>query len=192
MKKKFLLLVCITGLIHANAQSNAFQAKSTSADFYFGVQSGIESFTGLIGITADYRVKNNFYIRAGAGIGSWGGKVSAGIRNEKSSGKGLGYGLSLSYASGLKNFTTQLETTTGKKDVKLDLLPGYTLVPTISYKWVTARRNRFFLEGGYAVPLQNNPWTIKDGSVLSETGKSTLKILSPGGFSLGLGFQFAL
>ncbi len=192
MKKILFLLVSISGLIQVKAQPIAFQTQTSVPDFYFGVQSGMESFTGLIGVTADFRMKNNFFIHAGAGIGSWGGKISAGIRNETSSEKGLGYGIALSWASGLKDFTTKLETTTGTKDVKLDLLAGYTLVPTISYKWVIAHRNRFFVEGGYAIPLQSYPWNIRDGSVLSTTGRETLKILSPGGLSAGIGFQFAL
>jgi len=173
-------------------QNNSMKEFGNRTDFYLGIQSGLESFTGLIGLTADYRIHSNFYIHAGAGIGSWGGKVSAGIRNEKSEQKGIGYGVYVSRASGLKNFVTQLETTAGTKDVKLDLLAGYTINPTISYKWLLRKGNRFFLEGGYAVPLQNNPWKVKDGSTLTDTSKLALKMLSPGGLSLGLGFQIAL
>lgn len=185
----FLCIVfCLTGL----AQNRAIREFGDRTDFYLGVQSGLESFTGLIGLTADYRIRNNFFIHAGAGIGSWGGKISAGIRNERSEQKGIGYGVYVSRAGGLKNFVTQLETTSGTKDVKLDLYAGYTINPTISYKWIMNKGNRFFLEGGYAVPLQNNPWKVKDGSTLSDTSKLVLKMLSPGGLSLGLGFQFAL
>lgn len=160
--------------------------------FYLGFQSGLESFTGLIGVTADYRISDNFFVRAGAGIGTWGSKVSAGFRYEKKYEKSIGYGIYISRASGLKDFITQMETTSGNKDVKLDLYEGYTINPTISYKWLIKKGHRFFIEGGYAVPLQNSPWKVKDGSTLTDVSISALKILSPGGLSFGIGFQMAL
>lgn len=192
MKKSALILIVLFSLLSVSAQTNAWQQSPTQPNFYLGIQSGVESFTGLIGLTGDFRLKNNFFIRAGAGIGSWGWKISAGIRNEKSTGKGIGYGIYISRATGLIDFTTELETTTGKKDVNLDLQPGMTLNPVISYKWLINNKNRFFLEGGYAVPLQSLPYKIRDGSVLTTTSKSVMKTLCPGGLSLALGFQFAL
>jgi hypothetical protein len=192
MRKQVFSLIAFVLFLNGYAQIESSHREEWRPDFYIGFQSGLESFTGLIGITGDLRLYNNFYFHIGAGIGSWGGKLSAGIRNEKSAGKGVGYGIYISRAGGLSDFTTQLETTTGTKDVKLDLLEGYTINPTVSYKWVTGKGHRFFLEGGYAVPLQDNPWKIKDGSTLTDTSKRVLKILSPGGLSLGLGFQFAL
>jgi hypothetical protein len=193
MKQLIIIILISVSILKASAQTTNWQQNTVRPDFYLGLQSGMESFAGLIGITGDYRVRDNFYIRAGAGIGSWGTKISAGIRNERSSGKGIGYGVYISRASGIRDFTTQLETLGGEmEDVKLDLLSGLTLNPVISYKWVTGRGNRFFLEGGYAVPLQNEPWRIKDGKTITQTSKSMLKVLSPGGLSVGLGFQFAL
>ncbi|MBK7029337.1 MAG: hypothetical protein IPH45_09045 [Bacteroidales bacterium] len=85
-----------------------------------------------------------------------------------------------------------METTSGTKDVTMDLYSGMTLNPTIGYKWVMRKRHRFFLEAGYAVPLQDSPWKVTDGSELTSTSKQVLKILSPGGLSLGMGIQFAL
>jgi hypothetical protein len=193
MKLTILALLIFISTLSISAQTSAWQQKSDHPDFYIGIQSGMESFAGLFGVTGDYRIRDNFFIHVGAGLGSWGGKFSAGIRNEKSPGKGIGYGVYISRASGLKNFTTLLETVGGStEEVNLDLLPGLTLNPVVSYKWITGRGNRFFLEGGYAVPLQSNPWKILDGHTISETSKSVLKILSPGGLSIGLGFQFAL
>jgi len=192
MKQNALLIIFALALMNVSAQTNAWQQNETLPGFYLGIQSGVESFTGLIGLTADFRLKDNFFIRAGAGIGSWGGKLSVGIRNEKSSGKGIGYGIYISQATGLKDFTTKLETTDGNKDVNMDLQPGLTLNPVISYKWMINNKNRFFVEGGYAVPLQSLPYKIRDGSELTDTSKRVMKILCPGGLSLGLGFQFAL
>ncbi len=192
MKNFVFLIIFSTVISFVHAQSDTWQQNIKQPDVYIGLASGMESFAGLIGITADFRARNNFYLRAGAGIGSWGGKISIGIRNEKKAEKSIGYGCFVSWASGLKDFTTSLETTSGTKDVKLDLLATYTIVPSINYKWVLKNGNRFFLEGGYAVPLDETAWKVKDGSILTDSSKNMMKILQPGGLSLGLGFQFAL
>lgn len=193
MKKLIFLILILCSCFRLSAQYGSYQQNEAKPDIYIGIGSGLESSTGLIGVTGDFRVKNNFFIRTGAGIGSWGYKLSAGIRNEKYAGKGLGYGAYLSMATGLHDFVLQMEVASGEtKDVKLDLLKGYTIVPTISYKWMMANQNRLILEAGYAVPLQTDAWRVKDGSQLSETSKGALRILQPGGISIGLIFQFAV
>lgn len=194
----FLAVIGVKGFSQVETRTESYALLETPTEvyslpkFYLGFQSGLESFTGLIGITADYRIKDNFFVRAGAGFGTWGGKFSAGFRYEKKYEKSVGYGVYISRASGLKDFTTQLETISGTKDVKLDLFEGYTINPTISYKWLIKKGHRIFIEGGYAIPLQESPWKVKDGSILTETSKAVLRILSPGGVSLGIGFQMAL
>jgi hypothetical protein len=192
MKTFLFTIVTILLSINVWAQANTFQTNVPKPGFYLGLGTGLESFSGVIGITGDFRAGNNFFLRAGAGIGSWGGKLSIGIRNETKYGNGIGYGIYLSRVTGLNDFTTSLETTSGTKDVKLELLPGFTINPTISYKWMIHNLHRFFMEAGYAIPMQTDPWKVKDGSELSETSKSVLRILAPGGFSLGVGIQFAL
>jgi hypothetical protein len=192
MKTILILIITIALTVNISAQTSSYQANEYKPGFYLGIGTGLESFSGLIGITGDFRVRDNFFFRAGAGLGSWGSKFSVGIRNETKTGRSVGYGIYLSRTSGLKDFTTQMETTDGTKDVKLDCLPGFTLNPTISYKWLIHDLHRFFIEAGYAVPLQKDPWKVKDGSVLTEESKMILRILQPGGFSLGLGIQFAL
>lgn len=191
MKLFLILIFTVIITVMTSAQSTAQPPNEIRPTFYLGLGTGLESFSGVIGITGDLRVQNNFFIRAGAGIGSWGGKLSFGLRNEKKLGKSVGYGVYVSRATGLKNFTTPLETTYGTKDVKLDLLPGFTLNPTISYKWLIHDLHRFFIEAGYAIPLQTDPWTVKDGSVLTDNSKMVMRILQPGGFSIGMGIQFA-
>ena len=191
--KTFLITIAAVMLtIGVWAQTNNLQANVPTPGLYLGLGTGLESFSGLIGITGDFRASNNFFIRAGAGLGSWGGKFSVGLRNESKRGNSIGYGIYLSRATGLKSFTYNLETTTGDKDVNLELLPGFTLNPTISYKWLIHDLHRFFIEAGYAIPLQTDPWKVTDGSELTEDSKNLLHMLSPGGFSIGLGFQFAL
>lgn len=192
MKSILIIILTILLTVKTSAQIGTYQANAPTPGFYLGLGTGLESFSGVIGVTGDLRVAKNFFLRAGAGIGSWGGKLSIGVRNESRTGNSFGYGIYLSKATGLKDFTTNLETTSGTKDVKLNLLPGSTLNPTISYKWLIHNLHRFFIEAGYAIPLQTDPWEVTDGSILTENSKMTLHILAPGGFSLGAGIQFAL
>jgi hypothetical protein len=192
MKK--LLIFLLAGFLVGNisAQNTSNPQIEKKPDFYLGIGTGLESFSGVIGMTGDFRLQDNYFVRLGAGIGSWGAKFSAGIRAEKKAGNSIGYGVYISWATGLKNFSTQLETTTGNKDVKLDLLPGYTLNPTFSYKWLIRKSHKFYIEAGYAVPLQKNVWRVLDNSQLTDSSRKVMEILQPGGLSIGFGFQFAL
>jgi len=191
--KTFLITIAAVMLtVGTCAQTNTLQANAPTPGFYLGLGTGLESFSGLIGITGDFRASNNFFIRAGIGLGSWGGKFSIGLRNESKLGNSIGYGIYLSRATGLNSFTYNMETTTGNKDVTMELLPGFTLNPTISYKWLIHNLHRFFIEAGYAIPLQTDPWKVTDGSELTEDSKNLMHMLAPGGFSLGAGIQFAL
>jgi hypothetical protein len=192
MKTLLLIIATVLLTVNASAQTNTTQPNAPTPGFYLGMGTGIENFSGIFGVTGDFRVSNTIFLKAGAGIGSWGGKLSAGLRYETKVGKSLGYGIYLCRATGLKEFTYALETTSGTHDVKMELMPGFTLNPTISYKWLIHNLHRFFIEAGYAIPLQTDPWKVKDGSELTESSKNMLHILAPGGFSLGLGIQFAL
>lgn len=184
--------MAIAGIIvPAFSQSNV-SSGNQGHSVYIGIGTGIESFSGLIGVTADFKAKENLFVRFGAGVGGWGGKLSVGIRGEKKAGNSIGYGAYFSYASGLSSFTTNLETTTGNKDVKMKLLPAMTITPEFCYKWLFGKGHKFFISAGYSVPLQSNRYEILDGSQLSDNGKAVMKIVTPGGVSLGLGFQFAL
>lgn len=191
MKKLLLFLIMFMIVSLIEAQNNS-TAGYQSPGFYLGIGTGIESFSGMIGITADIKAKENLFVRMGAGIGGWGGKLSVGIRGEKRAGNSIGYGAFFSYASGLNDFTTNLETTSGNKDVNLVLHPAMTITPELSYKWVFGNGNRFFISAGYAVLLQANRWEVKDGSILTETSKRVMNITTPGGVSVGMGIQFAL
>jgi hypothetical protein len=190
--KKLLLFFMVFGVYSVLEAQNTNTVGYKSPDFYLGIGTGIESFSGMVGVTADIKAKENLFVRMGAGIGGWGGKLSIGIRGERRAGNSVGYGAFFSYATGLKGFTTNLETTSGNKDVKMDLHPAMTITPEFSYKWVFGKGHRFYISGGYAVLLQANRWEVTDGSVLTETSKKAMNITTPGGVSVGLGFQFAL
>ena len=148
----------------------------------------------------DFRAYKTIVIRGGAGIGTWGPKVTIEVRNElkKVKGKGWVLGLGFSHCSGIKNFTTQLTVDTGaiggteSKQVHLDLNPANSLDFTASYNWTFHNQNIFYLEFGYAVALQTNPYQVLDGSVLDHSSQVTLDLLSPGGVVIDCDFMFGL
>ncbi|MBK7029336.1 MAG: hypothetical protein IPH45_09040 [Bacteroidales bacterium] len=72
--KKIIFVILTIISVQIKAQSYDINYQEPDPKFYIGLQSGLESFAGLIGITADYRIAGNFFIHAGAGLGSWGTK----------------------------------------------------------------------------------------------------------------------
>jgi hypothetical protein len=178
-----------TGLM---AKSPFVQSNDSLPKFYLGLGTGINNYTGLLGIGADISIHNNFMLKLGGGIGAWGTKLSAGIKYVKRDADGWGVGVSYSICSGVKNVKLNLETSAETKDVTMNLSTASTLNLTASYNWVYSNHNRMFLELGYAVPFENNPYKITDGSILSTNGKNAMHFIQPGGIIFGFGFMFAL
>lgn len=193
MKKVLLTFIFLGILINAGAQSTGSSMRDSIPKFYLGVGAGLNNYTGLLGVSANVRIYHKFFLQAGVGLGSWGSKVSVGARYDLAYRKGWSFGVGISNCSGLKDFKTNLELKSGvKQDVTMDLLRVNTLNLKVSYYFKMGRRHNFYLESGYAAPLQSSPYVIKDGSVLSNTSISAMDIAAPGGFLLGLGFTFGL
>ncbi len=191
MKRRFLLLGILLWQLQANAQNDYFEEESNPPKFYLGIGTGINSYTALIGLSGNYRMTDHLFLQGGLGIGGWGYKVSLGIRYDRSLGSGWMYGVGLSSCSGLQDFETELEVQTGDtQDVMLDLNRAYNFNIKVGYNWIIGRDNSFYLEFGYAVPLQSQVWEVTDGSVLSPTSIQVMNFISPGGILLGLGFNF--
>jgi len=164
---------------------------------YLGLAVGINNYTGAFGIGLDIRTIPQLLARLGAGIGSWGTKVSIGLKYEEHPGKtGWVYGAAFTNSSGLNNFKESLMVdsagTTVTKDVNLNLLTASTLNLTVSRNWVFHRHNEFFFEFGYSIALQNSPFQVTDGSVLTSTSKEVINITAPGGFIIACGVMFGL
>jgi hypothetical protein len=165
--------------------------------FYLGLGTGINNYTGILGIGIELRTIDQLLVRGGVGIGSWGTKYTIGALVEMRPGKsGWMFGVSYSGCSGLSNFKTSLmvdsASTTVSRQVNVNLNPAASLNFTASYNWVFHKHNKFFLEFGYAVPLQTNPFTVTDGSVLTSTSVAVLNLTAPGGVIIGVGVMFGL
>lgn len=193
MKKTLLIIMFFATIYRVNAQSKNNSSSDSLPKFYLGVGTGINSYTGLLGLSGNLRIYDKFFIQAGLGIGSWGTKMSIGLRYDMSYQKGWSYGIGFSSCSGLKDFKTNLELQSGvKKDVTMDCLRANTLNLKATHNWKLGKNNTFYLEFGYAIPLQSSPWRIKDGSIISSTSKSVMDMIAPGGLLIGIGFTFGL
>jgi hypothetical protein len=208
--KKIALIVCISVIAFcANAQdyypspatktspapvSNA--VRDTVPKFYLGLAVGLNNYTGIFGVGAEIRTVDPLLVRVGAGIGSWGTKLTVGLVYELHHTSGWAFGISYSSCSGLSNFKTNLQVDSAgnatTKNVTLDLNTTGVLNFTATYNWVFHRRNKFFIELGYSVPLQQNPYSVTDGSILTSQSEQVMSLLAPHGVIIGIGVLFGL
>ncbi len=162
--------------------------------FYIGIGSGINSYTGIIGIGADVRIYKSLLVKGGIGIGSWGAKTTIGLRFERKTTKGWVLGLAYAHCTGLKDYSTVLPVdSAGKtvnKEVLVDLLPASSINASASYQWVLGRHAKVFMEFGYAAAIEKDPFVVKDGSIITNDASATLNALTPGGLIIASGFMF--
>jgi len=193
MKSFLLFMLCAFLLIRLDAQSITENKSDDSHPFSLGVGTGFDNFTGLVGVTGTLRVSDMLSLRGGFGVGGWGTKSSVAIKFDKGEKSKWAYVLGYTANSGLKDFKTELETSSGsKRDVALDLLSTSTLNLAFDRNWRVGRRNLFYLEFGYAVPLQGQRWKITDGTTISGNSEQAVNMAQPGGIIFGAGFAFGL
>jgi len=173
-------------------ESNFTMPKGTPRT-YIGVGTGLDAYTGLIGFSVNQRLQNRLFVQAAIGEGSWGIKTSLGIRYDLHYLSGLSFGLGMSYSTGVPNMKNNLELSNGtEKEVTFDANPASTTNIKVSYNWVFFKRNILYLDFGYSIAMQKNPWTIKDGSSLSDNSNTILNSVAPGGLTIGVGFTFGI
>lgn len=195
----FFSSLCVFSQDYYNKDSSKTIAEESESgsNVYLGITSGLNNDGGMLGLGGKVRIRNTFFLRGAAGIGGWGTKFTIGAKYERKYTKCWGYSLSYSRSSGLKDFATELETVTAsgppvKKEVKLDLLPASTINLAASYNWYFRRNKLFYLEFGYALPLEIDPYKIRDGSELTAESKISMRLVQPGGMLFGLGFMLGL
>ena len=199
MKKKVLIILFLTSTISLFAQNRSEIIKSMRSDtlpkFSIGIGTGINNYTALLGISANLRLFNTVSLQGGLGLGSWGYKYSIGIKYNGHYNGGWYYGIGYSGCTGENNLKLNLETSTSigsTQPVTVDYLPAGTLNLKTGYDWRMGLKNTFYLEFGYAIPLQTDPWRIHDGVILSSTSSKTLQIMQPGGIIIGIGMNFGI
>jgi hypothetical protein len=196
MKKIILLFICASVFLKINAQSindTSVQSNFKHKNLYLGLGTGINNYTALLGISGSVKVYDKLFVRGGYGIGSWGNKFSIGLKYDMNYSDGWNFGIGYSICPGTGDVKMDLKVASGEtKKVTADFSAASTINLTVGRNWAIGKRNIFYLDLGYAVPMQTEPWKVTDGSVLSKESKSVIKLIQPGGLIIGAGFIFGI
>ncbi|SDL80670.1 hypothetical protein SAMN05421823_108160 [Catalinimonas alkaloidigena] len=196
-----LLLMSVCALWCSNpAQAQYYdEARSqtvlfTAPDFYLGLGTGFNGPVGLIGPQAEYRFANKLTVAGGLGLGSWGYKMTGGVRFYPSYPSKLAFNAGVSYCTGLPKFETELDTLNGPyrqgSEVTLRLKPTATFNLSGLYFWSLGKTTRLGVEFGYAFSLRDRAYETLDGSQLSYESALIMDLLQPGGLILALSLMF--
>jgi hypothetical protein len=159
--------------------------------FALGLGTGINSFTGLIGISGNLKIADHFSLRAAMGLGGWGRKFSGGVSYDLHPWGGWSFGLGYSYCPGISGMKLSITDAYGNtQNITLDYLKASTVNLTTLYYFKIGKKSTIYLEGGLALQMETNPWRVTDGSTLTDEGKALLGILQPGGIVVLVGFGF--
>lgn len=193
LKKILLLSLCVFLLIKLDAQTITENQTVQSHPFYLGVGTGFDNFTGLIGVSGTIKLYDKLSMRGGIGLSGWGYKSSIGLKYDLKDVGGWSYCLGYSYSPGFEGIKMDMESETGdKREITVDYLSASTINLAIDRNWRIGKANIFYLELGYAIPMQSNRWRVTDGSAISSLNEGTLNLLQPGGLILGAGFAFKI
>jgi hypothetical protein len=190
-----VLFVCLSFL--AFGQDSETSSESETRSLYLGIGTGINAYTGLIGITAEFNVAEPISLVGALGIGSWGSKSSIGIRYYPHYPSQWAFTLSYSHCSGIPDVDVKLEEEfvkgqDGSETYQVDMLSISTVNISAMKHWLIGKRkvNRIHVEFGYAIPTSSDRYRI--GADLTDDGKTFMQLLQPGGIIVGTGFTFGL
>jgi hypothetical protein len=190
--KKFILLsLCLFLLIKLDAQDITENQPDEYPKVYLGFGTGLDNFTGFLGVSGTLKFHEKFSVRGGTGLSGWGFKNSIGIKYDLKETGGWSYCLGYSYSPGFKGIKMDAEQESGgTREITVDYLSARTINLAVDRNWKIGKANIFYIEFGYAIPLQSNRWRVADGSALSSSNEAALNLLQPGGLILGAGFAF--
>ena len=190
-KKIILFSLCLLLITKLDAQEITENQTAEYPQVYLGVGTGFDNFTGFMGVSGTLKMYERFSVRGGAGFSGWGLKSSLGIKYDQSETGRWSYCLGYSHSPGLEGIKLDMELESGgTQEITVDYLSAGTINLAIDRNWRIGKAGIFYIEFGYAVPLQSNRWRVTDGSSLTSSAEMALNILQPGGLILGAGFAF--
>jgi hypothetical protein len=196
MKKALLILSFITfslGLVAQVQEEGTYYEPDERPQFYIGVGSGINTYTGLAGISLNYILNKTLFAQGGLGLSIWGVRTSLGLRYDQSYRHGFTYGINLVRSSGIEDIDMTFDSGSGPaNEVNMRLESISTFNVKAGYNWWFGKHNTLNISIGYALALKNQPWTVKDGSNLSAVEQQALQLISPGGLILEGGLTFGI
>jgi len=204
MKKLLIVFaICASANIYAQQLNiNEYQKSSTKKPTLIGFSLGLNNPSGILGVRINSGISNNSMIDIGAGVGSWGYKLSSGIILMADKDKGLTPVLGLSYATGLEDLefkgadvknNNSMPSVIEVKDVTLNLKPAIAANIGAQWQFYSKSGNRGFLEFGYSFLMAGGGVEVKEnGYSLTNEYENVIKFLRPGGLILGFTYMWKL
>lgn len=194
MKKNLLILCIIIFSVELKAQEEkSYYEPDNRPKFYIGGGTGINSYTGLAGISANYIIDKTLFVQGGIGLSTWGIRTSIGLRYDQSYRHGFTYGINLSRSSGIRDIDIEFDSgTRSPNEVNMQFKSVSTFNLKAGYNWWFGKHNTLNINIGYAVAMKNRPWVVKDGSTLSQIDQAVLQLISPGGVIIEMGLTFGI
>jgi hypothetical protein len=160
---------------------------------YLGISTGI-NYGGLLAITGELPIGSQVSLAPFAGLGTWGFKVGGDLRLYNSAPYGRFFSLGISHASGLQeSIEVELIVNGASRDVAVFFDPVTNLNLGVGYIWKMGNRSRFLIDFGYALRLSDKVYYKVDNNIkIDEVSERVMKVMTPGGFKLGLGLNFGL
>lgn len=164
---------------------------------------GLDINENGLGINAEKK-GDYFWYYCGAGIGTWGYKLTAGLSYYLDhSGYKSSFKLGYSYASGIYDYKPTLEVNlTGyyysrydeyvEKEVLLDLYNVHSINLVYSYNLKVGRKSKFVFSGGYSLNLTDELYLNKSKYQLSDRSKDFINFMAPGGIIIGAKFMIGV
>lgn len=191
MKIKQLLLCTL--IVCAGTTSFAQRERNS----FLGLSAGINNPAGMIGMRFDTRIAPKLMGTVNLGLG-WGVKTSLGVVYQPKQGSGWCPFISISHTTGADSIVSKLQVQQASavvmKDVAADFKPINTLNLGFERQWIGSKGNRFFLTLGYSFALHNGDVyeLYNKAEPLTKASALGLKLQSPGGIMVGLGYSFGL
>jgi hypothetical protein len=166
---------------------------------YFGLGTGINANTGMLGITFEHIFKEHIGAFANVGVGGWGYKLGVGGRLYFKNAHSGAVGINFSHCTGQTGLSQDLAVIEGGKSVTkkvtYDQHPVDVLNVTYLKFWKLGKKARFNIETGWSVPLngkgsQNYTIVGPPGVVLDQNSVNALNSSQPGGLIIAIGFTF--
>jgi hypothetical protein len=200
----FGIMLLLTAQLFAQPQRSKFD-QDKNKDLYatttwFGGSMGINSYSGALGANFEQLFNNNLTIHGGAGIGTWGNKYALGIRRYRNYPLKSSFSVGISAATGYRDIEFLISARRLSNNIVVDTTLNITMYPAASlnfswgYFFKIGNKSRMNIDLGYSLRTSpNRPYRINTpGYGTTEVSDFIMRILSPGGIILHIGFSFGM
>lgn len=206
MKNSVLLILLLSSLTIQAQNYQPYQKSNTEVKpMYFGLGTGLNSLHGLVGLSMETYLSDKLTAHAGAGLGSWGYKLSLGVRvyTRRTESSASGILFAFSKATGLNKAQLTSEVVTGSgstitvNNLLVNLSPIYLAHVAYTKAWFLRNGNKINLDLGVCFQLNSGDehYSIYDktlGYHFSDKQDQAYKAIEPGGLFVGFGYAWGM